>query len=98
MSSSLAFAFIRTVVGSNQMVFSYVFILGGLGSDNDKSSLKRFSIGLEIFLSLICLYRQSCFTVKMSEILSVSRFFRRGMVWAFTPERLRARIVLFVAL
>ena len=64
------------------MVFSYVFILGGFGSDDAKSStLKRFAIGLGVFLSLICLYRHSSFTVKMSAILRVSSFFqeRDGM-------------------
>ena len=96
MSSSLAFAFIRTDGSSKRMVFSYVFILGGFGNDDDRSStLKRFAIGLGIFLSLICLYRHSSFTVKMSAILSVSSFFRRGMVWEFTPEPVRALIAFF---
>ena len=95
-SSSVAFAFIRTIGSSKRMVFSYVFILGGFGRDIDKSStLKRFAMGLGIFLSFICLYRQSSFTVKMSAILSVSSFFSRGVVWAFIPAPVRARIAFF---
>ena len=79
MSNSVAFAFIRTIGSSKRMVFSYVFILGGFGKDVDKSStLKRFAMGLGIFLSFICLYRQSSFKVKMSAILSVSSFLAEG--------------------
>ena len=94
--NNVVFAFIRTAGSSKRIVFSNVFILGGFGKDDDSSSiLKRFAMGLGIFLSLSSLYRQSNFAVKMSAILSVSSFFRRGVVWAFTPEPVRARIAFF---
>ena len=94
--NSVAFALIRTAGSSKRMVFSYVFILGGFGKADDRSSiLKRFAMGLGIFLSLSSLYMQSNFRVKMSAMLSVSSFFRRGMVWAFTPDPVRARIAFF---
>ena len=73
--NSLVSTLISIDGSSNQMVFSYVFILGGSGVEIARSfSLKRLAIGLGACLSFICMKRHRSLVVCMSVMLSSLSF------------------------